>query len=403
MDTTVTALRRDTRVIGLVGTAHAFSHFYQLVLPPLFPLIHAQEGYSYTELGLLISLFYAASGILQTPVGFAVDRVGARPMLFAGLFLLAGSTVLYGIVDDYASLVVLVILAGAGNSVFHPTDFSILSTTVDEGRMGRAFSFHAFAGLVGYGVAPLAMVVLAGSVGWQAAMVVVGIVGLVFLAAMVAMSGDFRDSATVASDTPGGGSVALLLRLPVIMFLLYFIVIAMAHVGLQTFTPAALIALHDTPLTVATAAVTGFLIAMPVGVLAGGVLADRTARHDTLVIICMAVPAVLVVIAGLAPLGDVARIGLFVLSGAVFGVVFPARDLLVRAIAPQESSGKVFGFVYSGLDIGSAFTPVAFGWMIDHGNAPWTFLTVGICFVLAIVTVAVSAQATRRVRVAESG
>lgn len=399
MDAVPATAGRDVRAIGLIGTAHGFSHFYQLVLPPLFPLIHAAEGYSYTELGLLMSLFYAASGIFQTPAGFAVDRVGARPVLCAGLALLAAATLLCGAAPGYSALVVLCILAGVGNSVFHPADFSILSATVAETRMGRAFSIHAFAGLVGYAAAPVTVVLIAEAAGWRGAAAAAGAAGLVYLIAMAGMSRDFRDSAQHAADAPPGsanGGAALLVRLPVIMFLLFFVVIAMAHIGLQTFTPTALIAIHGMPLTAANGAVTGFLIGMPLGVLAGGMLADRTARHNLITVVCAAVPAVVVVFAGLATIGDVARLGLFVASGVVFGALFPARDLLVRAAAPKESSGKVFGFVYSGLDIGSALTPVAFGWLIDHGLAPWTFIAVAVCFALSVATLAVSALAARR-------
>ena len=311
----VSAASREVRVIGLVGTAHSFSHFYQLVLPPLFLTLNRELGYSFTELGLLMSIFYAVSGICQTPLGFLVDRVGARPVLFVGLGLLAGATTLYGVRTDYPSLVVLVMLAGLGNSVFHPADFSILSATVSEQRMGRAFSIHAFGGLIGYGLAPMIVIFLAGAWGWRTATVVVGVAGLVYLAALMALSGDFRDSAqaTPRADAPQSapGSAALLLRLPIVMFLLFFVVVAMAHIGVQNFTPVALNDLYAIPELVAGKVLTAFLIGMPVGVLIGGVLADRTSRHNLLTIVCMAVPALLLLVGCLGQLGETARMVLF--------------------------------------------------------------------------------------------
>ena len=76
-------LRQDARTIGLIGVAHGTSHFFHLLLPPLFPLFIRDFGFSYSELGLLVSTFFVISGIGQALAGFLVDRVGARPVLLA--------------------------------------------------------------------------------------------------------------------------------------------------------------------------------------------------------------------------------------------------------------------------------------------------------------------------------
>lgn len=396
-----TSLRHDTAVIGLVGIAHGCSHFLQLALPPLFPLLKADLGYSYTELGLLMTVFFAASGACQIPAGFIVDRIGARNVLFCGLGCLAGATLLYGLVPIYAVLVLLVFIAGIGNSVFHPADFSILSASVHESRMGRAFSVHAFAGFAGYGAAPAGIVLLAATFGWREALVAVGAAGLVYLAVLLAARRVLETSpapqprqTSVQASSASGAS--LLLRLPIIMFFLFFVVMAMGQIGFQTFAPPALIEMYGMGLTLANVAVTAFLFGTLFGVLIGGVLADRGGRHGLIAGVFTVATAVTIVGTALLSLPDYARLALFALAGVAFGIVFPSRDMLVRAAAPREATGKVFGFVYSGLDVGSALIPVAMGWLLDRGAAPWVFAVIGICFALAIVALSFTPRVASR-------
>src|SRR5688500_13096579 len=128
----------DVRVIGLVGFGHFVSHFFQLALPPLFPILRDELGVSYTALGLLMSVFYAASSIGQTAAGFLVDRLGATRVLLAGMGTLAAAVGLAGVSPSYGFLVPLAALAGLGNAVFHPADYAILNGSVSATRVGRA-------------------------------------------------------------------------------------------------------------------------------------------------------------------------------------------------------------------------------------------------------------------------
>ena len=136
-------LRRDRRVISLIGVSHGASHFYQLALPPLFTLINKAEGYSFVELATLTLAFYIASAICQPFSGFLVDRFGARRVLLAGLGTLAAGTTLIGVLPFYPAMFVLSIVAGIGNSVFHPCDYSIMN--VFRQCAGTALSGRVFA------------------------------------------------------------------------------------------------------------------------------------------------------------------------------------------------------------------------------------------------------------------
>src|SRR6266540_4368064 len=111
------ATRSDTRVIGLISAAHFVSHYYILLLPPLFPFIRDAYGVSYTELGIALTAFNVTSAVCQTPAGFLVDRIGARPVLVAGLLFGAVGAAVAGLVPSFWILVGMFALLGIGNAV----------------------------------------------------------------------------------------------------------------------------------------------------------------------------------------------------------------------------------------------------------------------------------------------
>ena len=378
-------LRRDVKVMGLVGSAHSLSHFYQLVLPPLFPLLKDEFGVGYAELGLLATLFYATSGLAQTPAGFLVDRFGARNVLFAGLGLLAGATAAYGFAPGYWSLVPLVMLAGLGNSVFHPADYSILTASVSQPRLGRAYGAHTIGGNLGWAAAPLTSLALAALLGWRGAMIVLGIGGLVALAAIAQGRGLLRYEAAKREEGAAGSLLPLISR-PVLLCFGYFLLLAVALIAVQTFLPPLLGQAHGTTLEVASVALTAFLLGNSAGILGGSFLADRTTRHDAIVACGLAAGACMLLFVGEAPLHDAGLIAAIAVTGVMIGVTTPSRDMLVRSAAPRGATGRVFGFVYSGRDAGSSLAPLAVGLMLDRGRADLVFWAVAAALALAILT-----------------
>lgn len=385
------ARRRDVRVIGLIGVGHGFSHFYQLALPPLFLIMNRDMGYSFTQLGLLTAVFFVVSGAAQAPMGFLVDRFGARAFLVAGLGLEAGATLFYGVFPDFWSLLLLSALAGLGNSVFHPVDFSILNATVDPARMGRAFGVHSITGFIGYAAAPATMVLLAQAFGWREALIAVGGAGLVFLLVFAAFSSDFRDSAgekaRAGEPLPLAQGIRLLMQIPFLMYLLFFTLLSFALVALQTQAPSSLNSLYGMSVTHSTAVLNALLIGCPVGAVLGGILADRSDRHEAITTACLLLAAAFVALGALTAAPGNAMMAAFFLAGVFFGGFFPARDMLVRRTTPPGSSGMVFGFVYSGLDLGSAVAPPICGWFVDQGRAEWTFIGVSAALAVCVLTV----------------
>ncbi|HEX6081037.1 MAG TPA: MFS transporter, partial [Methylomirabilota bacterium] len=275
------SLRSDVRVIGLIGVAHFFSHFFQLVLPPLFPLLKTVFGVPYVALGLTVSVFYGASGIGQTLSGFLVDRIGALRVLLGGMALFAASIALAGLVPTYWLLLPVALLAGLGNSVFHPADYSILNASVDARRIGRGYSVHSVSGNLGWAVAPTVVFALTAHFGWRVALVTVGGLGLV-MAGVLATQAHLFASARGAGRSRGATDLRMLLSGPIMAAFAYFALIAMAVIGVQTFGVSGLIRVYETPMAAATACLTAFLLGSAAGTLVGGLLADRTSRHDVL-------------------------------------------------------------------------------------------------------------------------
>ena len=396
MKTGVTELRRDTEVVGLVSVAHLFSHFLQLMLAPLFPLIKDEFGVGYAALGLTVSVMYSVSGISQTMAGFVVDRYGARRVLLFGMAAFSVSMLLTGLATSYWMLVAVAVLAGIGNSVFHPADFGILNAKVNPKRLGYAFSTHGLGGNFGWLAAPAFSIGVSTLYGWRVAVISAGVLGLIitaFIASRAALAdkdaeaGGQGDKAQGAPPRGLKGDVRALLSVPVLKCFAFFTFYSMALIGLQTFSVSVTTAMYAAPLTVASAALTGFLFGGIVGVVAGGFAAAHSSRHNLVAAAGMSIGAALTLIlaSGALPLwmltGCMVLIGFFTFSTS------PSRDILVRGVTPPGATGKVYGFVYSGLDLGASISPLLFGWMLDQHLPKWVFGAAAAFMLFAVATV----------------
>ncbi len=403
----------EAKLLTLISSGHFCSHFYLIVLPPLFPLLEAELGVGYAALGLLLTLPNLASMVLQVPVGFLVDRFGARRPLVIGLIVMAGAVAGAGMAPGYGALVVFTLLMGVGNSVLHPADYAILSARIDPGRMGRAFSIHSFAGNLGWAVAPVVVVFLTALWNWHVALVVVGLCGI-RVALLILIQGRDMDGRAAAEDatapaTAGPapdsgrkGALGLLLSAPMLLLFVYMMMSSIANSGLNGFTVTTLVKLHGADLVTANAALTALLIASAAGVLMGGVLADRTQRHDLIISAGFVVAAGCLVVAGLVSLPLAAIATVMTVVGLARGAIQPSRDMMVRKVAPEGRVGTVFGFVTAGMNVGGALGPVFFGWLVDRGLVTWVFLFAALAMLLALAAaLAANREGARHLAIAE--
>ncbi len=399
----LTLPRRELKSVGLISVGHGFSHFYMLVLPPLFTVIRADLGVSWTDLGVLVAVHAAATGAAQLPAGILVDRIGARPVLFAGLFLQAAAFSLVALFPTYWGIMALMLLAGVGNAVFHPADYAILAAQIGAERQGRAFGIHIFSGYAGWVVAPPAMLGLAALLDWPAAISAAGLAGLLFTAFAALFRDALNDDAVRSAPRKGAGkaggdlrsTVRFLASPAVLMFFLFFVALAAGTAGIQSFAVVALIELYDASLAMANAQLTGYFASAAVGVLVGGVVADRVRNHEGLAAFCFASSAAFLAVIALKLLPVEYVIVPMLCSAFTVAMMSPSRDLLVRKICPPGTIGTVFGFVTTGFSIGGALGPPLFGLVADAGRPDLIFWLSGAITLVCIVSI-YAAKATGR-------
>lgn len=396
------SLQQDACLIGLIGLAHLVSHFSQLLLPPLFPWLKEAFNASYAELGFLMTVFFVVSCTVQTLSGFWVDRFGPRPVLYAGLGLLAGAAFGFALSSSYVMLMLFAVVAGAGNGVFHPVDYTLINRRVSAPRLGHAYSVHGISGYLGWALAPALLVPLALLFTWRvslatAGMLVLAVLALVWLqrrrlALQVAPAA--KPEAKTATDTPGEGRLAFL-RIPAVwMCFAFFFIFAMALSVVQAFAPEAARQLHAVPLSLVAVCLTAYMVASAGGMLVGGFLATDPARCERVIGSGFAVAAGVSLLLGLGSLPAVAVPVLFGVMGLAAGFAGPSRDLLIKRSTPENASGRVYGVVYSGLDIGQAISPLLFGVLMDQ--QAHRLLFVGLALVQ--LTLVVTAFRVRRAR-----
>lgn len=392
--------RRDFQVMGLIGVAHGVSHFYQQALPPLFGPMKDAFQVSYTELGVLLTVLSVTSGVGQMMAGIAVDRWGARRLLIAGLALIGAALALAGFAQTYWHLVALAVVAGVGNCVFHPCDFAILNASVSQPRLGRAYGTHGLFGTLGWPASIALMWFLSETVGWRYAAMIAGTIGIAMAMIVAASSHLFIDHRLPSADSPpptGGGrhaargagpvSLAVLFSAPILMCLVYFVFTAMTGPSINAFGSQALASLYGVTPKMAANAVIAYYVGSAFGVITGGWLADRTLRHDRVAAGGLLSAALLMGFAATLALPFIGTAFVMALAGFSAGCTGPSRDMIVRQATPPGASGKVFGFVYSGLDIGSAIGPLIFGYMMDHGMPQGILIMTAVLFLMAMVSV----------------
>jgi FSR family fosmidomycin resistance protein-like MFS transporter len=382
-------LQQDAKVIGLVGLAHASSHFGHLLLPLMFPVFMKEFGLSYSELGLLMTTFFVVSGVGQAFSGFVVDRLGARPLLFLAVSVFALACVAASLVTGYVGLLAVAALAGMGNATFHPVDFTILNQRVSGPRLGYAFSAHGLTGNLGWAAAPVFFASVSLAFGWRNAYLAAALVYLLVLAVLVV----HRDqlSTQVARRAPSAAGAQpehdmAFMKLPVVWWCFgFFLLSTMTLAVVQSFAVSILKAMHGVSFEAATFTLTGYMLCGALGMLIGGFVAARVANSDKVVAWAMSAGAVLLAVCGAGVLGANATMVVLAATGFAAGIGGPSRDMMIKKATPKGATGRVYGLVYSGLDTGFAISPLVFGVLMDRGWYGATLLGAALILLLSVV------------------
>jgi len=397
--------RSDFTTIGLVGLAHGTSHFFHMLLPPLFPTFIHEFGLQYSQLGLLVTLFFVVSGVGQALAGFVVDRVGARPVLFAAMVCFVAAALIAASAGGYGALVAASALAGLGNAPFHPVDFTILNKRVSQPRLGHAFSVHGITGNLGWAVAPVFLITVAQAMGsWRAACLGAALVAGGVLVLLLLQRDAIDDSlGHWAHERPGGARPPAeahplaFLRLPSVWLCFsFFFWTTAALSAIQSFAGPALGRMYGLPLTTTAFVVTGYMLCGATGMVLGGFLAGRTGPLERTIAFAMAWSALLLLAVATLALPPLAAAAAASLAGLGTGLAGPSRDMLIKRAAPPGATGRVYGTVYSGLDVGFALAAPLFGWLLDHRAPQSIFAVAAGLLVMGVLSAGLVALTVRR-------
>ncbi|MGY9018634.1 MAG: MFS transporter [Alphaproteobacteria bacterium] len=393
---TGTTIGGEIRILGLIGTGHFMSHFYNLTLPLLITFLAVDYGFNPAQLGVFIAAFSTSAAAAQLPVGFLVDKIGAHAILFSGLTLEALSIGGMAFANSYSMLVMCAVSAGLGHSVFHPADYAIMNSSIDESRIGRAFSMHTVTGTAGSALAPVMITFLAALWDWRIALIAVSGFGLLTALAVASQAHILKEHVARKKKSEKAlkrrplrsakANLRLLMTPSVLMLFTFFLVTTMVTSGIQAFSIFTLIELHSVSKTTASMALTAFLIASAFGVIAGGWIADKTPRHSVIATIAFLTTAVALVVIGEINIPVFALLAVFAGIGILQGLVKPARDMMVRAAMPPGTAGTIFAFMSTGRLIGSAITPIIVGLLITNGMTDKVFMVLAVFSVIGLAT-----------------
>ena len=388
---------REARVNALIATGHFLSHYYGMCLPPLFLAWQRAFDVSFAELGLSLALMSATTAVVQTPVGFLVDRHGARPFLVGGTLLMTLSMSAMSFATSYWQILLLALASGIGNSVIHPSDYSILAGSINRHRMGRSFAFHTFTGNLGNVCAPPITAALVLLMGWRDTLLVYGLVGIPLVLTILWQSGILREQVRDVQVTrrPALSGGASLLTAPMLLFFGFFLLSAMAGSGMQAWLITVLHQVHHMDLKAASTVLTAYMAGATSGILLGGWVSDRTHRLLGFAVVSTIAASALILVVAALPMAQVMTAAVLFAGGALLGASRTPRDLMVKDAAPPGQIGKVFGFVSAGLPLGQALTPVPFGFLIDMGRADLVLVLVAVILLASLLFMG-SARANTR-------
>src|SRR6478609_5684867 len=385
----------ELRTLVAISVAHWVSHFHRFVLPMLFPFLKAQLGGAYIELGFALTVFGMVSALTQAPIGYLADHIGARKVLLIGLSVGGVALIMLGLHLSYTSLIVCAALLGLANSVYHPCDYAILSTHMDDARMGRAFSIHTFAGFLGGAVAPAIVAALVATIGGHGALIVAGAVGP--LVALLLVVVGIPDASAADRKVDGMQAPQQSIITPAIIVLtIFFMLLSLSNAGIGNFGVVALMSGYGASFSSANIALTAFLGASAIGVLAGGFLADHTQRHGQVAAACFAINAAIVLVIATIALPSLLLTAAMAAAGFLGGVIAPSRDMLVRNAAPAGAAGRAFGIVSTGFNLGGIVSPLLFGWIMDQSAPRWVFGASVVFMILTILLALITERSPQR-------
>ncbi|MBX5446255.1 MFS transporter [Sphaerobacter sp.] len=381
----------------LISAGHFMSHFWLITWPSLFTVLAGVFQVDYLQLGFLMTLYSVTSAIFQVPFGYLADRHGPKPILVFGLLVNGAAIGLSALAPNYGVLLVLALCAGVGQAVFHPADYAILSALFSAERAGKPYSLHTFTGFAGSAAAPLVIAGITAVFNWQVALAVAGLLGIIIAAAVafqLRVPAPVRPAPSPKAEGASrkGASFSFMLSRPFLLLFGFFVFTSMFTAGLQSFLPSTLTERYGVSLETANGMLTAFLVTLAIGVLAGGVLADRIRSYGRVIAASFTASTLLMLLVAAVPIPVWLLLPVFALAGGLQGIIMPSRDKLVRESSPEGAAGQSFAFVSVGFSVGGIIAPPILGGVLNRGEPMLVFWCLALFLVLATVTVLIPAR-----------
>jgi MFS family permease len=378
---------RPWRELWLITVGHGLTHWYPATFYLLLPLIGAELGLSYSQIGLIMTCKYIASAVANVPGGVLVDTVGRKGLLMGlSLFWIGFPYLLIGFTHSYVMLLACIALVGFGNSLWHPTAIPTLGRRYPE-RKGLVLSVHGMGGNVGDAVAPVVIGAALTVFTWREVVMLNVVPGLVVAALLFVFLGSMRLSSkkTEEKTQSFGAYLAGLKNL----FLSRSLVLLSTGSAFRTMTQSALL----TFLPVYLANDMGYspfwvgacLFALQAAGFAAspvaGHLSDRMGRKH---ILMTSMAASALVLAAMALSGGSP---LFVALVAVLGFFLYATRPVIQAwmleATPKDMGGSSIGVLFGAQAVGGALGPLLGGMVADRFGLAAAFYFLAATIVVA--------------------
>jgi len=391
----VTVAVSSPRRVWLITGAHAVNEFYSVALPPILPLLVADFDITYGQAGALLTVFYVMYSVFQLPAGAVADRMGKKPVLGAGMIVLAIGIFLAGLAGDYLTLVAAQVLAGIGGSTYHPSGMSLISDLETGNTEGKAMGIHGLGGVTGTAMAPALIGGLAVLFDWRVALMAGASVGLayavVFMLSFPDLDTDPRSPAAAEGDAPAPTGLQDRVRNAVNVPLAWWIavlfvanlLISLEIGAVRTFATAYLFERTAGSTAISNAVFFVMLAGGGIASLGAGHLADRMDRI-TLGIGVLALSAMVLAATVVVPAIPVVLTAWFFVLGVILYAAFPAMNALTSAYAEREFSGSLFGVMLTAGALGGAGGPLLVGVIAERVGLELAFPLIAVVSVAAI-------------------
>jgi len=372
---------RASRVLFVASALHVCNDAFFAVMAPIMPFIAADLGLSYSEVGLIKTVFGGSSGLLQLPAGLLAERWGEYWLLTWGNAWVATGVLGIAVAGTFPILIVAALLGGLGGNFQHPLASAMVARVYQRGRRATALGTLNFAGDLGKMATPLLVGVVAVGLGWRAALLALGLFGLVF-SLVVGLARNWVGPLPAAGPVanPSGGAVTTRIGRSFWLLSAVGMLDATTRAAALTFLPFVL-ANHDFDASEVSLLFGLIFAGGAAGKFACGLLGDRFGPFAVILFTELTTASVLL---GLFWSPLIVALGLAIVFGFALNGTSSVLYAAVAGFVPEGKRGRGYGLYYTATQSTAAVAPLAYGFIADQFGLGWAFYVMAALTVLVV-------------------